>query len=299
MLVTVCIFSYDPTSAVHIQTSRRRFRSNRKVIWLGRYASMCHLGICSRLSVSLRHLRAQSQMPDIHSIRWSRMRGPQGSVTQRVGKPWVAGVTGGVCALLAIACGASTHPRSSYAKASSTTSYADYPVLQAGDVSRIDVVSLAHAHRVVNSKARPIWVAVDPQNAAATLPEIGTAHEVRHEGLLRIWAAKSDRGGLCLLIFDPALSDHPATAHSVTASCGVASELQRGIALVQHIGALRTGTSFLIGLAPSRVSRVLLSFGDGSFRLLPVSNNSYSITTHHRMASVSFVHEGVRQQVIP
>jgi hypothetical protein len=85
----------------------------------------------------------------------------------------------------------------------------------------------------------------------------------------------------------------------VTASCGVAGELQRGIALVQHFGALRTGASFLVGLAPSGVSQVSLSLGDGGTRLLPVADNSYSITTHRRIAGVSFMRDGVRQQTIP
>lgn len=214
-------------------------------------------------------------------------------------KLWAAGAIGGVCALVATGCGSSGHSRALHAaRASSMTSYADYPVLQTGDASHIDVVSLAGARRVLNSKARPIWVAVKPQSAAATLPEIDTAREIKHEGSLRAWAAKSDRGGLCLLIFDPALSVHPATAHSVTASCGVASELQRGIALVQHFGALRTGAWLLIGLAPNGVSQVSLSLGNGSTRLLPVADNSYSFSARQRIAGVSFTREGVRQQTI-
>ncbi len=209
-------------------------------------------------------------------------------------------MAGGVSVLLAIACGTSTHARASHTtRATSSTGYSDYPVLKANGTSDIDVVSPARARLVADSKARPIWVAVNPDSANATLPEVGTAREIMHEGSLRTWAAKSDRGGLCLLIFDPALAADPATAHSVTASCGVASELGRGIALVQHFGVLRTGTSVLVGLAPSGVSLVLLSFGDGSARLLPVADNSYSITTHQHILGVSFVRDGVRQQTIP
>ena len=216
-----------------------------------------------------------------------------------MGRSWTAGAIGvvtAVCTMSASGCGANASHAS---RQDLSTSYADYPVLSAGGASRIDVVSLAHARQVVNSKARPIWVAVKPEVAGATLPEVDSAREIRHEGALRVWVAKSDRGGLCLLLFDPLLSTHPATAHSVTASCGVAGELQRGISLVQHFGSLGTGASFLVGLVPTGVSHVSLSFGDGSSRLLPVADNAYSITVHQRIAGVSFVRGGVRQQAIP
>ena len=205
-----------------------------------------------------------------------------------------------VCLLAAAGCGRSTHaPRADVKPVGSTVGYADYPVLLAGTASHIDVVSLAGARRMLKTKARPIWVAVKPEAAGATLPEIETAREIMHKGALRAWAAESDRGGLCLLLFDPALSPQPATAHSVTASCGVAGELHRGVALVQHYGSLRTGTSLLLGLAPRGVSQVSLGFGDGSTRALRVTDNAYSVTVKRRIASVSFVRDGVRQQTIP
>jgi hypothetical protein len=217
-----------------------------------------------------------------------------------VEKLWPVGATGAVCLLLMAGCGGSSHTRSAGAKLPDpATSYADYPVLLAGEPSHIDVVSLANAHRMIKSRARPIWVAVSPKAAGATLPEIETAREIVHKGLLRAWAAKSDRGGLCVLLFDPALSPRPATAHSVTASCGVAGELGRGIALVQHLGSVRTGTSLLLGLVPRGVTQISLDFGDGSTSVLPVTDNSYSVTVKRRIASVSFVRDGVRQQTIP
>jgi hypothetical protein len=217
-----------------------------------------------------------------------------------VEKSWSAGTAGAVCLLLAGGCGKSARTPSAAAKQPAPpVSYADYPVLRAGEASHIDVVSLAAAHRLLGSRARPIWVAVKPEAAGATLPRIETTREILHEGRLRAWAAKSDRGGLCLLLFDPALSAQPATAHSITASCGVAAELARGVALVQHFGSLRTGASLLLGLAPSDVSHVSLSFGDGSTRALPVTHNAYSVTVNRRIASVSFVRDGVRQQTIP
>lgn len=216
---------------------------------------------------------------------------------------WPVGAAGVVCLLPAAGCGKSksahAHASGHGAGAGPAVSYADYPVLLAGETSHIDVVSLAGARRLLNSRARPIWVAVKPETAGATLPEIATAREIVHRGPLRAWAARSDRGGLCLLLFDPVLSPQPATAHSITASCGVAAELRRGIALIQHFGTLRTGASFLLGLAPAGVSRVSLDFGDGSTRVLPVAHNTYSITAHRRIASVSFVRDGVRQQTIP
>jgi hypothetical protein len=217
-----------------------------------------------------------------------------------VEKLWPAGVAGAVCLLLTVGCGSSTHTPSAGARQPGPpASYADYPVLLTGEASHIDVVSLTNARRMIKSSARPIWVAVKPESAAATLPEIETAREIVHRGSLRAWAAKSDRGGLCLLLFDPALSPQPATAHSVTASCGVAGELGRGIALVQHFGSVRTGTSFLFGLAPRGVSQVSLGFGDGGARVLSVTDNSYSVTVKRRIASVSFVRDGVRQRTIP
>jgi hypothetical protein len=174
--------------------------------------------------------------------------------------------------------------------------YAAYPVLDGSRRSGIAVVSLAQARSVLHSRARPIWVAVKAENPHAVLPDIDTAREVLHEGARRIWLSKSDRGGLCLLFFDPAFSPTPKTDHTVTASCGVAAELTRGLALTLQTGRGLGGERWLVvGLAPSGVSNVSIVLGDGSVRTARVDHNSYSTTVEGRATEVSFVRDGVRQ----
>lgn len=209
----------------------------------------------------------------------------------------LTGAAAGAAAVLSFGCGASTQTPPAATATRSTE--AGYSLLATPSTSRIDVVTLAQAKRAASSPARPIWVAVDPKVAEATLPEIRTAHQIRRDGPIRAWASRSNRGGLCVLLYDPRLSAHPATAHSVTASCGTAAELPRGIALVQHLGTMLEGRAFLVGLAPDGVPTVSVTFDDGRSQALPVVHNAYSLFAHRRIAGVSFVSGGVRHQTIP
>jgi hypothetical protein len=141
-----------------------------------------------------------------------------------------------------------------------SSSYAAYPALALAQPSGITVVSLAQARLVADSKAHPIWVDVTPENANAVLPEIRSARELRHERSRHIWISKSSRGGICLLVYDPALSPNPATDHSITATCGDSSELSQGMTLLQRpdlaAGAKRL---FIFGVVPRGATGVRLS----------------------------------------
>jgi len=207
-------------------------------------------------------------------------------------------VLGAVSPLVLFGCGTTTHGTGARAPSQSPAqplTYAAYPALNLARPPGIAVVSLAQAHSVVADKARPIWVEVTPEDPNATLPEIRSAREVRHEGPRRVWLSKSDRGGLCLLIFDPAESPDPATDHSVTATCGEASELAKGISLVQRLGGSANGEkTFVVGVVPNGVATVSIKLAGGEVHAASVADDTYSVMLDRRVAEVSFVRHGVR-----
>ena len=173
-----------------------------------------------------------------------------------------------------------------------------YPALTVSRRSGIAVVSLAQARSVVATKARPVWVAVKPRYPDAALPAIRSAREVRHEGPQRVWLSQSNRGGLCLLDFDPRLSPHPATDHTVTATCGGEDELAKGLALTQQVGPRRYSDVWaIVGVVPSGVRNVSIKLDDGSVHHARVVDNSYSTVADRRITEVSFVRHGVRQHI--
>jgi hypothetical protein len=173
-----------------------------------------------------------------------------------------------------------------------------YPALEQIGPSGISVVTLARARLVTSSPARPIWVSVTPENPNATLPEIASARILKREGQRRIWLSRSNHGGLCLLVFDPARSPHPATDHTITASCSNASEVEHGVALAQRLGVrLPQEVWSIVGAVPSGVTKVSLALLDGSVRYVPVSDNSYATVVDEQIKEVSFVRNGVRQHI--
>lgn len=173
-----------------------------------------------------------------------------------------------------------------------------YPALTVSRPSGIAVVSLAQARSVVATRAHPVWVAIKPRYPDAALPAIRSAREVRHEGPQRVWLSKSSRGGLCLLDFDPQLSPHPATDHTVTATCGGLYELAKGLALTQRVGPGRYSDAWsIVGVVPSGVRDVSIKLGDGSVHDARVVDNSYSTVADRRIIEVSFVRHGVRQHI--
>jgi hypothetical protein len=214
--------------------------------------------------------------------------------------PGIAARAGTLTILAAVSalfgCGSASHDRHTGSTATTRPpAGASYSALLSSSPSGIAVVSLAHAQSVVHTPARPIWVRVQTENAHAVLPSIETAREVRHVGVLRAWISRSDAAGVCLLAFDPATSPTPTTDHTVTASCGVARELDKGLALALQSG--REQRWLVLGVVPDGVPQVEVVLADGSARATRVTHNSYSVEVDGRVKEVSFERNGVRQQV--
>jgi len=160
-----------------------------------------------------------------------------------------------------------------------------YTELHRGGASGILVIAPSRAAAAARLPARPVWVAVVPQYPGATFPEIATARELpRREGF-RAWIAKSNRDGVCLLLYAPALSHNARHAHSVLASCGQRAQLSEGV--VEVLGGYGArGRNVVFGLVPDPVHSVVVGLADGRSITAPVAGNSYALTTGRTLRSV-------------
>ncbi len=154
--------------------------------------------------------------------------------------------------------------------------YLSYPALGARGPSGITVVSLAVARRIRTTPSGPVWIAEVAHQSHGALPEIATAREVGHRGQRRVWISRSDRDGVCALIFAPDLAPDPHHAHSVSASCGARREVSRGLAIVWSLRRGNTVRSFVFGVVPLGVAAVSLTLAVGRPLIVTVTHNFYS-----------------------
>jgi hypothetical protein len=128
---------------------------------------------------------------------------------------------------------------------------------------------------------------------AAGGPDIGSAREVARRGRARLWIARSNDGGVCVLSFRPELALDPSRYHAVSASCGSGEQLARGAAQVER--AVGIGGPWLVsGVVPRAVTGVTLRLADRRERTVPVSDNSYSASVDRPVEGLAFVTGGVR-----
>jgi hypothetical protein len=214
------------------------------------------------------------------STRQPRNRSHRRHVRARATRALVA-----VPPALVIGCGTSSGDRL----------YVAYPSLRARRPSGITIVSASRAASVAATETHPVWVSEPSRYAAASLPEIASARELRHNGRRRVWIARSTRGGVCLLVFAPELAADPGHAHSVSASCGTRSEIARGVAYVaQTSSRVRRSRSLVLGLVPAGVQAVSVTLADGRHQAVPVSLNLYSAELTGRVVTLTPLPRRVR-----
>jgi hypothetical protein len=119
------------------------------------------------------------------------------------------------------------------------------------------------------------------------LPNIASARQLGRVRSGRLWIARSTKGGVCLLDFDPSQSPHPAYAHRVIAECGRRSELGKGIVALNRESGGRDLTTVL-GVAPDAVRRVFVHFSDGAVTAVSAPHNFYSLTTNRAVRAITF-----------
>jgi hypothetical protein len=206
------------------------------------------------------------------------------AATQRVAARVVTAV--GIVAVIA-GCGSVSASRMlSLSNASSKFTYADYPTLARRAPSGITVIMPSQVAAAETTSARPIWIAVKPRHPQDTIPEIATARKAQDLGTARLWIARSDHEGICLLIYVPAFSPEPARDHQIFSACGTFDPAP--IFLVAE-GA----KTFIAGLVPSRVSTVSIRLANGQHINQPVRNESYATSLSGEIKGVSFVRDGV------
>jgi hypothetical protein len=176
--------------------------------------------------------------------------------------------------------------------------YLAYPALRARGASGIAVVSPAVARRIRTTPTRPVWVSEKAHESSEALPNITSAREVRREGERRVWISRSDKNGVCALIFAPELAPDPRHDHSVSASCGTKHELTRGVVVLWRVRRRGSIRSLVFGVVPRGVAAMALTLTSGRQRAVPVAHNSYSAEVTAGVVSVTPLH-GIPAAVAP
>lgn len=171
-----------------------------------------------------------------------------------------------------------------------------YPALRLPGPSGITVISPSQARRRELPRRGPVWPNLSPKDTRLIVPRIATAREVSREGSRRIWIAESSRGGICLLLFDPATTRRPAQDHSVNSACGDRSEMADGVLIESRVD--RQGPrTVLVGLVPQGVRRVEARGTGGKQHSIKPSNGLYQLTVSEPLATLTIVGRRSRQLI--
>lgn len=198
------------------------------------------------------------------------MRGPRY-------KAWRRGV---MALALAVACViAAAMALGNRGSASAATVYTDYSALSSTAPSEISVAS---SPKEAEAARGPVWIR---RSNPSDGPEIQTARPVTVDVQgLRVWAAKSISGGICILTY---------AQGSMGVTCGNSEHLDRGVVMEMTVGS----DSYLVGLAPNDVPSVTLEHNDATSTVIPVGHNIYAAPTSQRVSKVTFASAGTEQAI--